>query len=110
MINSETLANNLTPQAAERLLMLQMLTAQQKPAQPEPAQPEPAPKPKNCFPQLGEAAFVKRDYLGSEINRKLIFTGVVMNMVESKWVLCGIFVSEGEGWAIHYAKKEDIEL
>lgn len=105
MINNETLADKLTPQASERLLMLQMLTAQQKPAQ-----PEPAPKPKNCFPQLGEAAFVKRDYLGSEINRKLIFTGVVMNMVESKWVLCGTFVSEGEGWTMHYAKKEDIEL
>ena len=105
MINNETLADKLTPQASERLLMLQMLTAQSKPAQ-----PEPAPKPKSGFPQLGEEAFVKKDYVGVEINRKLIFTGVIMNMVNSKWVLCGTFVSEGEGWTMHHVKKEDIEL
>lgn len=104
MIN-ETLAKNLTPQGAERLLMIQMLTAKQ---QPQPVQPEPALKPKSSFPHLGEEVFVKKTYLGSPINRKLIFTGIVANMIESKWVMCGIFFSEEDG-GYTYATKEDIE-
>jgi hypothetical protein len=96
------LIQKLTPEAAERLLMLEHLTSQRAL---EPKQPE--AKPVSEWPQLGRSVFVKKDYNGIKVEKNLVFFGVTSLYKDSTWSICGMFFDKNSG-TYHNATLENL--
>jgi hypothetical protein len=96
---NEAMVQKLTPDAAERLIMMEALLGAGTRAL-ESVKPK-----RGEWPMVGEEVFVKREAFGADINKVLMFAGSLTTAVhEGRYLLVGTFIDISNG--MHQLVKE----
>lgn len=92
----ELLHTKMTPDAAERLVLVEMLAGRAAPAQVVKTAES------SKWPALGEEVFVTNDIFGGKHNKRLTFVGLMSYPLEGKNRVVGNFTSDNNDDSIVY--------